>query len=695
MKTPTLLLVAAVCAVPLQSEAEEFAWRPVPLRTAAEKAKGMAGGEMGQMAYALAICAQDPKLLAMGIDTAAVYVSEDGGRNWELRRKGIRSNGVQSVAFDPGNKNVLWAAGLRSSAGTRRSFPPDPKYFDRKADGIYRSDDLGRRWELVRNAAFLRGQAQNEYFAFDSEGASPGNCAIVYAITHDAGLLKTADGGRTWTEIGPKGTIGNAVIRNPKAGWMWLAADEGLWLSADDGRTWRAVKTPAVPVRGIVLHPDDSRTVFVALGKAGIWRTTDAGATWEKRNRGLRRDVNWARLAISPADPDILYADATRAGGSFPYYTRDGGETWHATEEKEAAFYGSGTYWAEGMVAHPAQPFVAFHLYPLRMTADGGKTWQCMSSGVSGSRRGARTTIAFRPDDPKKMAFFHTDHGCTLTEDGGDTWIYVAAPRQKDLGAMTMPGGAYDPSPGSRTMVSAVGGWSKQRLCVTHDDGKSWEVRPDMVDSYRFFGWHQQNPKTVYAGTGAGGLRSEDGGGTWEPLSKPIRAMFQGNGDVLYAVTKPGDRRWQVERSTDRGETWAPLGKEIPYNIPEIDVDPRDPDRVYAATYYGGIWVYDGEDWAARGEPDGLEKDFFGAMIFQRLAVDPRRPNVIYAGQNHCWRGAARGISRSTDYGRTWHNINGNLGPDLTVWAITVSPHDSSVWLGTDYGNWRLVGPKE
>ena len=112
----------------------------------------------------------------------------------------------------------------------------------------------------------------------------------------------------------------------------------------------------------------------------------------------------------------------------------------------------------------------------------------------------------------------------------------------------------------------------------------------------------------------------------------------------LYAVTKSGNKRWQVERSTDRGEAWQPLGREIPYSTSEIDTDPRNPDRVYAATYYGGIWVYDGNTWTGRGEADALEKDFFGAMVFQRLAVDPRQPNVIYAGQNHCWRGTARRI---------------------------------------------------
>jgi len=53
------------------------------------------------------------------------------------------------------------------------------------------------------------------------------------------------------------------------------------------------------------------------------------------------------------------------------------------------------------------------------------------------------------------------------------------------------------------------------------------------------------------------------------------------------------------------------------------------------------VLIYDGRKWTARGEAEGLEKDFFGAMVFQRIAVDPVHPNVVYAGQNACWRGPA------------------------------------------------------
>lgn len=179
MKTEAIWIIAAYSVMALPARAEDYFWQLVPMRTAAEKAKGMAGGEMGQIAYTLAISAKDPNCMAMGIDTAAVYVSTNGGRNWELRRNGIHSNGVQSIAFDPVNTDVLWAAGLRSPASPKRRFPPDPKQFGGKADGIYRSDDLGKSWTLVFKAVFMRGQAQNEYFAFDPAGDSPRKLKLV------------------------------------------------------------------------------------------------------------------------------------------------------------------------------------------------------------------------------------------------------------------------------------------------------------------------------------------------------------------------------------------------------------------------------------------------------------------------------------------------------------------------------------
>jgi len=663
------------------------AWELVPLRTQEEKDRGFAGGEMGQMGFSLAISAKDPNRLALGIDTAAVYVSEDAGASWQIRRAGLMSNGVQSVAFDPENADVLFAAGLLS-LGCPIAVPPVAACYDSAADGIYRSTDLGRSWQRVHGAAFLRLAGQNEYFAF--AGSAGGRSPTVFAITHDQGLVTSPDGGDTWNPVSaaPQGVAGNAILRHPTAGTLWLAANEGLWLS-DGGGSWAQAGggLPADAVLGLVLDPTDASTAYAALGTSGVWKTTDGGSTWAWASTGLPTQ-SWTRLARGAGG--IIYADAGQAGGLYPYRSTNAGASFAAPSAVQDGFYENMHYWSEGMVAHPTDPNVVYMLPPVRVSRDGGQTFQVLGAGVSGSRRTQRTSIAFRPDDPAKMMFIHMDWGAAFTADGGDTWEWRPAPRQ-DIG-LTMAGAAYDPTPGSRRIVSAIGSWDRQRLCVSDDDGLSWNLilanGTSVEAGFTFFAWHPTAPSVIYTGTTEGGLRSEDGGATWQPLSERVRAMFPGNGDVLYALSQPTSSSTRILQSGDRGRTWAPLGADVPVLGEDIDVDPLDQNRVYVAGD-SGVWVYDGSSWAGRGAAAGLEADAFGAMPFRVIAADPAQPGVVYAGQRHSWRGVAHGVFRSTDFGQTWQDFNLNFGAELTVWSITVSPQGVA-WLGTDHGNFRL-----
>ena len=665
-------------------------WTQVPLRTVDEKLAGRTGGEMGQMGFTLEISTQNPMRMAMGIDTAGVYVSEDGGNNWVIRKDGIYSNGVQSIAFDPANSNTLWAAGLQSRTGPVRSYPPDAAYYEIAADGIYRSDDLGRSWTRLRSAAFLRGRAQNQYFAFGPNEAANKNTEIVYVATHNSGLLRTSNGGITWTDVGPTGAIYNAIIRHPVTGDLWLAADNGLWFSDDSASSWVELSRPSDGLLlGMAIHPNDPLKAYIALGIDGVWLTTDGGKSWHKLDNGLP-NLTWARLTINAINPNIMYVDADKAGGAFPYFSNDAGASWQRPIQRENGFFPNSRYFSEGLIAHPTQSLVAFDLNPLRVTTDGGLTWSLSGNGVSGARRGqaGRSAIAFHPSDRNKMMFFHTDFGATLTKDNGDTWAYVAAPRQADLGAKSQPGGVYDPTPGSQRVISAVGGWTEQRLVISQDDGATWEVLEDMIDNYRYFIWHPQDQNVVYLGTATAGFRSDDAGTTWSHIDAPIRAMHPSNGNIIYAFRSVASEQFEVIRSNNRGDTWNRIGGLLNNHIRNIEVDPQNPDRLYAVGD-GKIWIYNGIEWSPRGEADGLERDFFGRAIFERIAVDPRNPNIIYVGQRQ-WKGPGLGVFRSTDYGESWENINWNMPTDFNVWSISVSPYDSTVWLGTDHGNWRM-----
>lgn len=682
----------------------DFPWVRAPLRTAEQKAKGYAGGEMCQMPFSIAISKSDPTFLAVGIDTAAVYISSDGGRCWQLKRAGIISNGVQSVAFDPKNAKVLWAAGLVGNTEDKNQDFSNPK-----ADGIYRTTDGGESWQLLRNGGFLRHWGQGEYFAFDERSFDGTQCTTVYAATHEDGVLKSTDAGDTWEVLGFPKTIVNAVILHPmNPDVLFVAADAGLFRSDDAGGAFRkiGVNLPAsMEVLGLALNPMDANVLYVAMGKAGIWRSVDGGMHFQKWMNGISEwDIanwTWGRLCISPVNPARMYAEPHQVGGPrAPYWSSDGGATWNPSAHREASFSDvsseAGRWCVEPIVAHPMAPDTAFQAgNSVRKTTDGGRTWIYSSDGISGIRRETRTSIAFRPEDPKKMVFFHTDFGSAITTDGGDTFSYLPPPPQYQLndigGAVSMRVGACDPTPGSKKLISAVGGWSKQLICISEDDCRTWRTVEGTEGYYRFISIHPQTPGVVYAGREADSLRSRDGGDTWTSLPYQIMAMSASNGDIVFAA-KPltaNKGEWQVLRSMDQGDTWAPLPGKIIGGFRDLDVDPSDPDRLYAAGD-NGVWVFDGNGWSVRGVADGLEKNVFGSLAFSSIAVDPTRPSTVYAGQLENWRGISRGIFRSTDSGRHWKNITANLGPDLSVWAITVSPHDGTVWLGTDIGSWKL-----
>jgi photosystem II stability/assembly factor-like uncharacterized protein len=660
----------------------------------------------------MAICPSDPRYLALCIDTAAVYISKDGGDSWQFKRQGIKSNGVQSVAFDPRNPNILWAAGLNGGQS------------DPLADGIYHSIDCGESWQLLHNAAYQEVHAQNEYFAFDPDSFDGTQHQTVYTTTHNEGILKTTDAGKNWQQLpGFSNTVIHAIILatelDPSHHFvLFVAADTGLFRSDDGGASFNPVggnlpatvtvsgtPVPGTPVYGLAVNAKDPNVLYVAIGDQGIWRSTDGGNTFLPRMNGIpqwafSQHWPWLRLCISPAEPMQLYADA-QWGGAFPYHSNDGGASWHAPSLREATFFdvdpsNPGHWWTEGFVAHPTDPKIAFHMNPVRKTLDGGMSWKYASEGVSSFRRDSHTSIAFHPDDPQKMVLFHADWGSALTTDGGDTFTYLPPPRPTWIpnSAYTMHVGAYEPTHGSRRLISAVGGWYQQEICVSDDDCQSWKIQgEDTLGYYQFLAFHPQHPNIVYAGRDSDSLRSINGGlpGSWGPLQYPIKAMFAGNGDIVYAPHQTATLEWEILRSQDQGNTWKALpGKIISstFTNRDLDVDPEDPDRVYAAVD-SGIWVFEGNGWSLRDEHNGLERNFFGDLCFRTIAVDPTRPSIIYSGQCESWRGVARGIFRSTDYGDHWENITGNLGPDLTVWAITVSPYDGTVWLGTDYGNWR------
>ncbi len=227
-----------------------------------------------------------------------VYRAAAGALGWERAIRGLKAGGMSSVVADPERPRVLYAGN--------------------NTCGVFKSSNGGRSWAR---------QADPSHSGAYSLAIDPRSPRRLYAGTL-RGIYRTQNGGRSWRRIPTRppavdGQVGRDFVRvdphdprNLYAGWLrylLFSQDRGAsWSLGDLGRDRKIVR-----LRELVVHPGDSSVVFLASRGRGVLRSTDGGATWRSRSRGLPRLASrlevWD-LAIDPRDGEILYASLPTRG---------------------------------------------------------------------------------------------------------------------------------------------------------------------------------------------------------------------------------------------------------------------------------------------------------------------------------------------------------------------------------------------
>ncbi len=531
--------------------------------------------------------------------------------------------------------------------------------------------------------------------------AVPGDRLTIYVGAAAGGVWKSSDGGLVFKPVFDKHTpsIGAIAVdpRAPQVVWVgtgetWVrnsvSQGDGVYRSRDGGETWEKLGLEGTErIAQVAVHPQDGSTVFVcATGGAfadsperGVFRTRDAGKTWEKVLY-VAPDTGCADLALDPADPSQVYAamwqfrrkpDFFTSGGprSGLFKSGDGGSTWKPVRQGLPA----GDLGRIALAVAPSAPATVYATVEaarsgLYRSDDHGDTWRQVSdaSAVTG-RPFYFSRLVVDPGTPERV--YKPGFGAAVSDDGGRTW--------GGLGG----GGMFGPSFHSDVHALWVNPRNTEQLVIGTDGGVY--VSLDRGSHWRFVGslplsqfYHVSVdlawPYNVY-----GGLQDN---ATWYGPSRRPGPILNKHWESAF----PGDGFWAFP-------------------------DPTDPDVVYGETQGGRLSRLrksTGELKDIRPSPrQGEEKYRFNWNT--PIHLSRSQPGVMYYGAQFLFRSKDRGESwerispdlTTNDKGKQRQRESGGLTPDnstaenhCTIFAIAESPRNASVvWVGTDDGNLQVT----
>jgi hypothetical protein len=547
------------------------------------------------------------------------------------------SGRIGELAVDPRNASVVYA-------GTGEG-------------GVWKTTDGGITWTPLTD--------QQASLATGSIALDPNNPDIVYVGTgegsiqfgqpgdeyYGAGILKSTDGGASWTQIpGPFVSTsldsgGDHILSlavDPANSSIILASvvgvsHGGIYRSTDAGATWAQVTTCS-PARRVRFFPNTGTALATCNGLKQLSRSTDDGATWTAAGNGLPAAAGSIEIAISQSSPNVVYAafaaESTATTGTVPavFKSVDGGLNFTALPNSPN-FCNQCSY-ATALAVSPTDPNVVFvgGLNPWR-SLDGGNTWADVLPSSSSSGNVHEDMHSFVFDASGKTLYIGTDGGVYSTTDfvgtpdnGNFTQLPWSNLNSGLNTALFYAGMAIDPN----NLDLAFGG--------TQDNGLLRYTAPQ---------W-----QTVVCG---------DGGSAAAP----------GNGTVIATCWSSGVGN-QFFRSTSNGApgTWVqttPSPQASVRMIPPLISDPTSTSRIY----YGAQQVFVTNDGAQTWQ--AISPNFGPDM--GAIAVAPSNANVVWAadsggGGMHVTQNALAGA------GATWSSTSGQLPATRLVTAIAVDPHN-------------------
>jgi len=525
---------------------------------------------------------------------------------------------------------------------------------------------------------------QGSHFDYEENEA---NVTVSQQLLHKLEFrsLEFSRGGRSTAVAGVPG--------QPQVYYMG-ASGGGVWKTSDAGDVWENVSDGFFGVGSIgaiAVADSDPNVVYVGTGSAcprgnittgdGIYKSSDAGKTW--RHIGLRQAGQIGRIRVHPDNPDLVYAAVL--GHIFGpseergiYRSEDGGATWERVHfiSDRTGFVDLSMDMTNPRVLYAAawsaerKPWAMLSGSEdggLFKTTDGGDTWTRLEGGLPTGMVG-RIAVAVSPANPNRVwALLEAEGergGVYRSEDAGASWLRIngdANLRQRPWYYIHIFADPKD----ENTVYALNTGFYK-----SVDGGKSFDTRIDVPHGDNHDLWLNPDDPAVMINSNDGGANvSFNGGRTWsgqmnQPTSEIYRLVVDDQWPYRVYGPQQDNSTISIPSRRARGRAvwpdWYAVGGG---ESGHIAVDPRDPNIVYAGSYGGRITRLDrttGELRQILGYPQlqlgSAARDLHYRFQWNApINISPHDPDVLYH--------SSQVIHKSEDEGQSWKVIS----PDLTT----------------------------
>jgi photosystem II stability/assembly factor-like uncharacterized protein len=500
-------------------------------------------------------------------ENSGIYYTKNGGETWENRQAGLIKWAVtgstvpewRSIAASALHPQVVYV-----------SYGNLKVHADTVSIGVAKSEDFGKTWKLAwkddltknKNVVSKNFESEwiNERFGPTwgenpfSIGVSPTDANICYA-TDFGRAIKSSNGGKSWEQ----------VYTRKKEGGGWIS--RGLEVTTS---------------YAVVFDPFDQNHVFIANTDIGLMQSKDGGESWLSATQNNGVPTAWANStywlefdpkvkgrmwAVMSGIHDLPRPKMWRKSGTKDYQggvlqSEDAGKTWKPISQNIGE--GAMTHILMDPASNPESRtlYVSVFGKGVYKSSDGGKTWKQKNQGIEGNDPFAWRMLKREKDNELFLIVSRrSEDGSTGTGDGA---LYRSMDGAESWKKVTLPDGtngptslAADPQKPQRLILSA---WGRRSA------GKS---SPD---------------------TGGGIFVSDDDGRTWKQTLQNDQHVhditFDARVSTFYACGFNGS----AYRSENSGSSWTRIKG---YNFKwgkRVDPDPRDPEKVFIATFGGGIW---------------------------------------------------------------------------------------------------------